>query len=89
LDESNEDLESDNILNNERTASDEMCVIPNIYSEDQNLLNIAPAQNKLPPFFLMTFVKNKRFLIYYQKENLDIKLVGMLNFPQSNISFYK
>lgn len=43
-----EDLEIENPVDVERTHSDETCIIPNIYNEPQNVLDIAPGQNKTP-----------------------------------------
>jgi len=50
-DESNNDLECDNPLQNECTSSDEFCTIPNIYSEEQGTLSVAPGENKKPESF--------------------------------------
>ena len=49
--ENDEHLEGSNPLDLERTNSDEMCVIPNICNDSQNVLDIAPSQNKSPDQF--------------------------------------
>ena len=74
-------------LDKTRTNSDELFVIPNIYNESQNLLDIAPGENKVLESFLMTiFVKSKHFHFYYQKESSVIKFLGQYNCHQLNTS---
>ena len=60
--ENNENLEEENPLNNEQVNSDEMCVIPNIYSNDTNTLEITPGENKSPlSFFHDEFCEEQAF----------------------------
>ena len=49
--EENNNIEEENPLNKERVNSDEMCLIPNIYCDDVNTLEIAPGENKTPLIF--------------------------------------
>ena len=47
----NENLESENSLSENCASSDEMCAIPNIYNSDQEVLDIAPGENRKPQSF--------------------------------------
>ena len=75
IENDDENLENDNPQNNQRTNSNEMCIIPNIYSEDQNLLNIAPGQNKNPSsFFNDEFCEEQAFPYLLPKGKFGYKI---------------
>jgi len=71
----NENLEGDNPLDNERVNSGEMCVVPNIYNEGQNLLDIAPGENKTPEsFFNDDFCEEQAFPYLFPKGRFGYKI---------------
>ena len=72
--ENDEHLENNNPLDLERTNSDEMCVIPNIYDGSQNVLDIAPGQNKTPKsFFNDQFCEEQAFPFLLPKGRFGYK----------------
>lgn len=52
-----------------------MCVIPNIYSEDHGILDIAPCENKLPEsFFQDDFCEEQAFPYLLPKGKFGYKV---------------
>ena len=71
-----ENLEDENHLDNERINSDEMTVIPNIYSETESLLNIAPGENRTPEsFFNDEFCEEQAFPYLLPKGKFGYKVL--------------
>ena len=68
-------LEDDNPLDQERINSDEMCVIPNIYSDDTNILDRAPGENRSPlSFFNDDFCEEQAFPHLFPKGKFGYKV---------------
>ena len=60
--ETEDNLDSSDTLENESSNSDEMCTIPNIYSEKQDQEDIAPEESKSPQsFFNDEFCEEQAF----------------------------
>lgn len=63
-----ENLEEDNPLDHYSTNSNESFIIPNIYNEQQNILDIAPGENKSPESFLKDeFCEEQAFPFLFPK----------------------
>ena len=75
VDSNDENLEDDNPLNSECVNSDEMCVIPNIYDDNSNTLEIAPGENKPPlSFFSDDFCEEQAFPYLFPKGKYGYKV---------------
>jgi len=85
--ENSDDLERENPLQDECTNTDEMCAIPNIYSEDQGVLDLAPGENKRPePFFQDNYCEEQAFPYLLPRGKFGLMFVGQLNYLLLNIS---
>ena len=66
--EDEENLEDENPLDNERVRSDEMCTVPNIYTDETNTLEMAPGENKSPlSFFNDEYCEEQAFPYLFPK----------------------
>ena len=68
-------LEVENPSDIEHTNSSEFCIIPNIYNESQNILSIAPGENKVPEsFFKEDFCEEQAFPFLLPKGKFGYKV---------------
>ena len=85
--ENDENLEEENPLNNDRVNSDEMCVVPNIYNDDSNTLEIAPGENKSPlSFFNDDFCEEQAFPFLFPKGKFGYKVERSI--PLSPVKYF-
>ena len=94
LETEDDNIETENPLDADRTSSNEMCLIPNIFSEQENLLNIAPGQNKSPTsFFNDDFCEEQAFPYllprgkYGYKVLREVKLTPVKYFNQRLLNY--
>ena len=76
LETEDDNIETENPLDADRTSSNEMCLIPKIFSEQENLLNIAPVQNKSPTsFFSDDFCEEQGFPYLFPRGKFGYKVL--------------
>ena len=68
-------FESENPLSENCASSDEMCVIPNIYNSDQEVLDIVSGENRKPQsFFVDQFCEELAFPFLYPTGKFEYKI---------------
>ena len=69
-------LEQEDPLDSERANSDEMCIIPNIYNQEEGILDIAPGEGKKPQhFFTDHFYEEQAFPFLFPTGKFGYKVV--------------